>query len=417
MIVEEIAARFGLEVDQAAFSKIEAALHGLHKGAIALVGVFGAVAYGVASIVESTGEAGDAAAHAAEKFGLTTQAFQGLSFAAKMADVDQENFSNGLKFLNRNAAEAAQGSEELQKAFAQAGVKIHDAHGKIRPTSDLLLDLSEKFKTMPAGAAKVALAMKLLGRSGTEMIPFLNQGKDAIGEFQHRAEELGLIMSDETIKDASAYDDAIKEVGSSLVGLRNAIGGPLLKSFTVLVKGITTLIVKYRQIIATPIVGFFKALAGAVAWLGEKSAAAEFVLGALVTGLQAAGIMATVLGAQMVAAGVASAAAWLLAAAPIIALGAIIGLIADDLYVFSMGGDSVLGRLLKWFDKIDPTDNPLINAFKLIGQAITDVFSPDAGEKFYLGMSTLAGSLVTMFVDFGVRTGKAFAASFLSQLT
>src|SRR3546814_2755066 len=57
---------------------------------------------------------------------------------------------------------------EGSKALQALGVAATDAHGQIRPTEQVLLDLAEKFADMPDGADKAALAIKLFGRERSE---------------------------------------------------------------------------------------------------------------------------------------------------------------------------------------------------------------------------------------------------------
>jgi hypothetical protein len=58
------------------------------------------------------------------------------------------------------------------------------------------MDLADHFKTLPDGAEKTALAMKVLGRSGAELIPLLNAGGAAIEELGSKA----VIMTEEQIE-------------------------------------------------------------------------------------------------------------------------------------------------------------------------------------------------------------------------
>lgn len=72
---------------------------------------------------------------------------------------------------------AAGGSKEQIEVFSRLGVSVTDAAGQLRPTEDVLLDLADAFAAMPDGAEKSALAVKLFGKSGVELI--LNQGVPA----------------------------------------------------------------------------------------------------------------------------------------------------------------------------------------------------------------------------------------------
>lgn len=415
MIAEEIVARFGLEVDEAGFQKVEAALHGLHHGIMGVVGAFSAAVVIIGGIVESVGEAGDGAARSAEKIGMTTQALQGLTYAAHLADVSAESLQSGLKFLGKNAAEAAHGSTELRTEFARAGVAIYDSAGKIKPIPELLASMADHFEKMPKGAEKTNLAMKLLGRAGIDMVPLLNKGSKGIEALVKKAEELGLIMDEETIKNAEEYADGIKEVGASLIGLRNAIGGPLLKDAAHVTKFLSEWIIKNREAIASPIVKFAKALSAAVGFLASGTKAASAVWFALITMLLTKGLVALGvttagfegMGFAAVTAAAKAAYAWAAATLPIAALAALIVLITDDLYEFATGGDSVLGDMVAWFNKIDPTDNPLIKAIRAVGNVLFDLTDPAKWAQ----MVTAANGLHDKLIEIAFKMGWAFLKS------
>lgn len=424
MIVEELAAKFGLEVDEAAFSKVEAAIHGLHHGLMGLVGAFGAAVVTIGAIVESVGEAGDHAARSAEKIGMTTQALQGLTYAAHLADVSAESLESGLKFLSKNAVDAAHGSKEMQEEFARAGITLHDSHGKMKELPQLLSELADKFHKMPKGVEKTDLAIKLLGRSGIEMVPLLNKGSKEIGELTKRAEELGLIMSKETVKDAEEYADGIKEVGAALTGLKNAIGGPLLKDAAKVTKFLSDWIVRNRTLIATPIVKFAKALAAVIGFLAGKTKEASLVWFAFATFLATRGVQALTamklgfdsLSIAAIRSAVSSGAAWLAAIAPFVALAALIVLITDDLYTFATGGNSVLGEIVDLVNTgIDPNDNAMLNAFKLIGRAIFDLTGPDALANLTAGLALMQDSFGNFAVNIFKGLAKTIAEAFASM--
>ena len=409
LIVEELAAKFGLEVDEAAFARAETLLHGLSTGFMGIIAAVGGAVVGLTAIVAKTGHVGDEAAATAEKLGVTTQALQGLEFAAVMFDATAEGLSTGLKFLGKNAAEAAAGSDELKKAFASAGVGIYGAGGKLKPTDDLLASLADKFQSMGEGHGpkKLELAIKLLGRSGAELIPMLNKGSKGIAEMRAEAESLGLVMSAETIKASEEWDDSTKRLGFTFVGLRNAIGGPLIRSFTEYVKAISKFVAKNKEAIAAPIIKFAKGLGAAIRFLAGDTKAASLVWFGFATLLASKVVNALlavktgfdILSLASLKSAAASVRAWIAATGPILLLAAAIALIAEDLYSFANGDDSVLGRIVAWTSKINPTDNNMIKAIKLIGSALFDLGDDKAWSKFVEGGTRAAKSINEAFAN------------------
>ncbi len=56
----------------------------------------------------------------------------------------------------------------------------------------MFADVAEALSRMPEGAEKTALAIAVFGRSGANLMPFLNSGRDGLAEMGAEAERLGL---------------------------------------------------------------------------------------------------------------------------------------------------------------------------------------------------------------------------------
>lgn len=164
--------------------------------------------------------------------GASTEQLSELRFAAEQSETSFEGVANGLKFLSRNAAEAAEGSKAQVAAFKQIGVSVKDSTGALRPMNDLLLDVADRFSVMEDGTAKAALAQEIFGKSGMDLIPILNEGRAGILAMGDEAERLGLVMSQEAAAAADQFDDTLTQVKAAATGLSVSIGQALLPSLT-----------------------------------------------------------------------------------------------------------------------------------------------------------------------------------------
>lgn len=102
-------------------------------------------------------------------------------------------------------------AEGTKNAIRRLGIELKKAGDGQFDISDALSQLADKFKDLPDGAEKTALAMSVFGRAaGPAMIPFLNQGREGIDGLLAKARELGLFLSTEQIaasgKAARAFD-------------------------------------------------------------------------------------------------------------------------------------------------------------------------------------------------------------------
>lgn len=222
-------------VDQTktAFDSIKRGLGGLTdtaksvNGVLANLGVAVSVA-GLTAMVKSAIDTGDALDEMSQRVGVSVETLSVWKPAAEQSGVSSESFEKGLRKLSTTMLEAATGSEDAARGFSAVGVEFKNQDGTLRATDQVLLDLAERFKAMPDGAEKTALAVQLFGKSGAELIPFLNQGRDGINELAAEMQALGVQMSSETAAQAGNFNDAIDKLKLATTSIGNQIIASLL---------------------------------------------------------------------------------------------------------------------------------------------------------------------------------------------
>lgn len=391
MVVEELVSVLGLEIGSGALATLDKFVATVQGGLATLAGM-GAVAAGAfVGIVASVAHLGDELDMTADQLSMNVTRLQELKYAADQSDVSFGALTTGLKFLSKNAAEAAAGGKEAMEAFA--GIELRDGNGKLKSPDELLRSVVEKFQTMPDAVTRTNRAMKLFGRSGTEIMPMLKQGNAQLDKFIDDAYELGVILDEETIAASGRFDQQLKRLRDSIIGLRNDIGAPFVGAFADGMKATVELIKGLRPGI--------KLLVAAIKDMGARIASTvknvfEFTkaIKAAFDGSVVARILAGIdglklfeasiigLGAVMVATGLSAAASWLLAVAPFLALSILIGLIIDDVNTFIEGGDSMLGRLQKWAEFMNPDDSPMIRFWKSLVALLMDFTDPKHWARF-----------------------------------
>ena len=222
-------------VDQTktAFDSIKRGLGGLTdtarsaNGLLANLGV-GVSLAGLAAMVKSAIDTGDALDEMSQRVGISVETLSVWKPAAEQSGVSGESFEKGLRKLSTTMLEAATGSEDAARNFAAVGVAFKNQDGTLRGTDAVLLDLAERFKAMPDGAEKTTLAVRLFGKSGAELIPFLNQGRDGINELSAEMQALGVQMSGETAAQAGEFNDALDKLKLASTSIGNQIISSLL---------------------------------------------------------------------------------------------------------------------------------------------------------------------------------------------
>lgn len=367
MIVRELLAKLGFDFDDSEWKKAEKATDmvkdGLEKLATAAAAATAALA---AAVVRTANESGRLA-DLAQKTGVATAALQELEYAVSLNDISTEQFAASMNVLAKNLSEAANGGEQQIEAFARAGLSIRNARGELKTADVVLTEVAERFRKMPDGPRKAGMAMDLFGRSGAALIPVLNQGRDGLEELRQEARDLGIVMDEEAIAAGDRLGDNLDRLKALADGLIKTIAGPLLEPLAELADRMLAWAKANREVIKTRIQAFMRgliatvrALAGAAAWVIDNWKLLAILLTSVVSAalIMHAAQLTTIAGLYAQAglaamlAGFRAAAAWIAAAAPAVLLTAIIAallLMAEDVYTFLQGGDSLIGELgPKW---------------------------------------------------------------------
>ncbi len=247
MIVSEFFARLGVDMDGGSFARVEQRLSGLGKtlGGVAAVFVGAFAGSQVSQWLKSV--AGEAAAlnDQALRLGVSTKALQEYQLAAELTGSSAGALQTALQVLSRQATNAEGGSKALAKAFRSIGVELSGAED----STQLLDRVADAVAATEDPIQRVAVAQKLLGRAGADLIPLLSQGAAGMAELRAEAEALGGGFGDETIRAADEFDDNIVRMRFSVRSLSAALGNVLLPIADKLVRAMTRWIVAGSKLI------------------------------------------------------------------------------------------------------------------------------------------------------------------------
>lgn len=178
------------------------------------------------------------------------------------------------------------GQSSVIPFFRAVGVQVADASGKLRPLSDILLDLSDKFKGMdPARASAIGAGLGL--DQGT--INLLMKGRDGVRQLLDEQGKLGTVS-----KEQAEAAERLQKAWADVAQAFTTVGRQLLTDFTpAIIKGLEALrdMALWFQAHPDAAKAFFGGMtAAAIAW----SAATVLAIGRVLTGvgvLRAAGLV------------------------------------------------------------------------------------------------------------------------------
>ncbi|MBI2817346.1 MAG: hypothetical protein HYX72_10430 [Acidobacteria bacterium] len=214
---------------------------GMAKGVLAGNAIYDTMKRAVAAFESFTFGAirqADEMGKAAQKIGMGIQEYSELRHIAELSGIAIGQLSTGVGILSKNMLEAARGSKTQRDVFAALRVEFQNSNGTLRDVNAVLESLADRFQAMPDGATKTALAMALLGRSGKEMIPLLNQGGDALRATRAEAGELGRVITEQTFRAAEQFNDSLTRLKGAVEGVSFKLAAALLPEMNRLTDGV-----------------------------------------------------------------------------------------------------------------------------------------------------------------------------------
>lgn len=311
--LREVFARFGVTFDAGPLVRGEGATNDAATALRTLGNVVAgsALVVGLRNFNNEMVAIGDGLGATANLLGVNTRELQEWHLAAELADVSAADFDGAVLRLQNRMAQGGSGVA----VFRRLGVDIRDAQGQLRNTSDVLTDLADPISRLSNDAERTGILVDLLGRSGARLAPLFSQGAAGIRSAREQLQELGGGASDEFIAAAQEQNDAIHRWDVAWLSLRSRLAVYVLPIFEAITVGLTRL----------------------SAGLTNATGRSRLLESAMV-----------VLGIAGAAAGTRTALAWIRAAAPFLALAALVvglTLVVDDLWVGLDGGESVLADL------------------------------------------------------------------------
>ena len=169
------------------------------------------------------------------QLGISAEKISALGYAAQQSGSDLDSVGAAIPKLSKKLSEASDSTSSAGKLFEALGIKVTDAAGKLRDVEDVLPEISDRFKSLTNDTQEQALAMELFGKSGAQMLEFLNLGSDGMRALEERAASLGITISGETAAAADEFNDKLAELKAAGQGLAAQVAEQLLPQLTALV--------------------------------------------------------------------------------------------------------------------------------------------------------------------------------------
>jgi hypothetical protein len=222
-----------------AFRSVTSSLRGVTTGQAAMAAgaiaaaaaMVGAVKV-IAGVVNEMADAGDRLDKMSQRLGVSTEDLSKWEYAIRLGGGSADTYEKAVKKLNQTIYDAGQGLATYTRLFDDLGVEYKNADGSMRSSTDVLLDMSDALNKVENQSKRNAIASKMMGRGGADMLPVLQQGSAALREQFDELQRLGGVYSTEFTKDSAAFVDSELRMEVAWKGLKRAVAEPFLEPAT-----------------------------------------------------------------------------------------------------------------------------------------------------------------------------------------
>lgn len=361
--------------------------------------------------IKDTAASYDELGKLAARFRSTTDAVDEFRDSAGLLGISEETSTNALRSLDTAVQDTVLGMGRAKKVFEELGIQVQDAHGKIKPTTEVMEELAGKFKGMEKGTQ-----IRVMERLGLDpsLLKLFNTDLTELHARMNEIDRVSGFNLEAAVKRSAEYAKAQKSLTVEtnvlrmyLEKLQEAFKVTALPYFT---EALTTATKYVRQFVeylmrhSKLVEGVFVAIGGAILYFLVPAA----IKGAIAT--------------------LTMLAPFLLIGAAVAAVGGAFALLYEDIMTFIEGGDSMIGNILQKWPVIGDVARGIMFALQALwamGAQVLDFFvtlwdDPRIAFEAFIDMVTdgikkllnmIPGmSKMLGFLGIGGETGDALAA-------
>lgn len=189
----------------------------------------GAVSGAFAGLAKQFASVGDQLNKMAARTGASVEALSELKFAAQQSGSSIGAVEKGMQGMARTLLSAERGLTTATDNLAELGLSLADLRGK---SPDKQFEtLAQRISEIEDPVKRSAIAMRIFGKSGTELLPLFTNGARGIQELRAEARDLNITMSTENAQAAADLTDALgratEQIKTIAIEIGAAVAGPI----------------------------------------------------------------------------------------------------------------------------------------------------------------------------------------------
>lgn len=175
----------------------------------------------------------------AKQTGFSMEELQKFQYASDLVDVSVEDITGAATKLKKAIASDS-------KELAELGVKTRNADGSMRDMNDVFYDALKALGGIQNETERDAKAMAIFGKSADSLAGIVDDGGEALKSLGKEAEDMGLIMSEDTVSSLNEVNDKIDTLKAQATATLAQEGAKAMEAlmplFEKVISGLTSIV-------------------------------------------------------------------------------------------------------------------------------------------------------------------------------
>ena len=199
---------------------------GIAKGGALIAGAGIAAGTALFGVANKTSDAMDRIDKGSQALGMSAKAFQEWDFILSQTGGDIDSLGSGIKTLTNMTDDLKKGTKTETDAFGRLNIKYQDLEGLTQ--EEIFEKTIVALQSVEDGTERAALASDLFGKQAQSLAPLLNAGAGEVDNLKKKAQELGIVMGEDTVKAGVDFKDTLDQLQRTVGGLITQAIGPML---------------------------------------------------------------------------------------------------------------------------------------------------------------------------------------------
>jgi hypothetical protein len=187
-----------------------------------LAALGGAVTAPMMLAAKMTGQVGAELYDMSRRTGISVEALSMLSLAAERSGTDLETVERTIRIMQRTIHGMKDDVEGTTGELGHLGIVAAEIKGL--PVEEQFAAIARAIANVPDATERAAAAMKVFGRSGTMILPLLEDFDRLSGGYK----AAGMVKTPRQVAEAKAFTDAMTIMGQTVKGVWSSIGEAIM---------------------------------------------------------------------------------------------------------------------------------------------------------------------------------------------